>query len=98
MESAFPGLMRTMTASTMPVRGAPLAPSKNTSFQLLSTPVLQGHLAGGLCAARSAPGAMLLVDNATSHVEQMAPVVALVTTIPRLPHASCQWATANSWL
>ena len=29
------------------------------------------------------PGGLLVVDNATSHVEQMAPFVALVTADPR---------------
>ena len=35
IESAFAGLIRIITASTMTVRGAPLAPSKKTTFQLL---------------------------------------------------------------
>src|SRR5262245_16461655 len=35
--SGFDGLIRTITASTMPVRGAPLALSKKTSLQLLSS-------------------------------------------------------------
>lgn len=32
MASASPGLIRAMIASTIPVRGAPVAPSKNRSF------------------------------------------------------------------
>ena len=42
------------------------------------------------------PGGLLVVDNATSHVEQMAPFVALVTADPQF--ASCLVPVGNGEL
>jgi predicted O-methyltransferase YrrM len=43
------------------------------------------------------PGGLLIVDNATYHMEQMAPFVELVTATLSLRPASFRWATASFW-